>query len=132
MPDPLPAAKPCPICRRPATDPRFRPFCSARCADVDLGRWFNGAYAMGEGVGNWDGHKMIDQQYAVHGPILDQPAAAYRFAALSFGVGVVIFLAMYAAGYSPPDPPPLRSAPPADTLPEFADPEELWSEPATL
>ncbi|QDT75916.1 DUF1501 domain-containing protein [Lacipirellula limnantheis] len=37
---------------------------------------FNGAYAMGEGVGNWDGHKHIDQQYAVHGPILDQPAAA--------------------------------------------------------
>lgn len=27
------------------------------------------------------------------------PAAAYRFAALSFGIGVVIFLAMYAAGY---------------------------------
>ena len=27
------------------------------------------------------------------------PGAAYRFAALSFGVGVAIFLAMYAAGY---------------------------------
>jgi hypothetical protein len=37
---------------------------------------FNGAYAMGEGVGNWDGHKKIDEQYAIHGPILDQPAAA--------------------------------------------------------
>jgi hypothetical protein len=37
---------------------------------------FNGAYAMGEGVGNWDGHKKIYEQYAVHGPILDQPAAA--------------------------------------------------------
>ena len=37
---------------------------------------FNGAYAMGEGVGNWDGHKSLVQQYAVHGPILDQPAAA--------------------------------------------------------
>jgi len=46
VPDPLPAAKPCPICRRPATDARFRPFCSARCADVDLGRWFGGAYAI--------------------------------------------------------------------------------------
>ncbi len=46
MPNPLPAAKPCPICRRPAADPRFRPFCSARCADVDLGRWFGGAYAI--------------------------------------------------------------------------------------
>jgi hypothetical protein len=37
---------------------------------------FNGAYAMGEGVGNWDGHKMLKEQYDVHGPILDRPAAA--------------------------------------------------------
>jgi hypothetical protein len=37
---------------------------------------FNGAYAMGEGVGNWDGHKTLKDQYDVHGPILDQPAAA--------------------------------------------------------
>ncbi len=37
---------------------------------------FNGAYAMGEGVGNWDGHKTIKTQYDVHAPILDQPAAA--------------------------------------------------------
>ena len=37
---------------------------------------FNGAYAMGEGVGNWDGHKTLVDQYSVHGPILDQPAAA--------------------------------------------------------
>lgn len=37
---------------------------------------FNGAYAMGEGVGNWDGHKTIRDQYGKHGPILDQPAAA--------------------------------------------------------
>jgi hypothetical protein len=37
---------------------------------------FNGAYAMGEGVGNWDGHKQLEQQYATHGPILDRPAAA--------------------------------------------------------
>ena len=37
---------------------------------------FNGAYAMGEGVGNWDGHKKLRAQYQIHGPILDQPAAA--------------------------------------------------------
>jgi hypothetical protein len=37
---------------------------------------FNGAYAMGEGIGNWDGHKKIYEQYSLHGPILDQPAAA--------------------------------------------------------
>ncbi len=35
----------CPICRR-RTDPAFRPFCSRRCADVDLARWFSGAYAV--------------------------------------------------------------------------------------
>ncbi|QNN22846.1 DUF1501 domain-containing protein [Planctomycetales bacterium ZRK34] len=37
---------------------------------------FNGAYAMGEGVGNWDGHKHLAKQYAIHGPILDQPVGA--------------------------------------------------------
>jgi len=37
---------------------------------------FNGAYAMGEGVGNWDGHKTLKTQYDVHAPILDQPCAA--------------------------------------------------------
>lgn len=37
---------------------------------------FNGAYAMGEGVGNWDGHKALYDQYSVHAPVLDQPAAA--------------------------------------------------------
>jgi len=37
---------------------------------------FNGAYAMGEGVGNWDGHKQLVAQYSVHAPILDGPCAA--------------------------------------------------------
>jgi hypothetical protein len=37
---------------------------------------FNGAYAMGEGVGNWDGHRTLRDQYNIHGPILDGPAAA--------------------------------------------------------
>jgi endogenous inhibitor of DNA gyrase (YacG/DUF329 family) len=37
--------KPCPICQKPAAD-RFRPFCSGRCKDVDLNRWFKGAYAI--------------------------------------------------------------------------------------
>jgi len=37
---------------------------------------FNGAYAMGEGVGNWDGHKTLKTQYDVHRQILDQPCAA--------------------------------------------------------
>ncbi len=35
----------CPVCSKP-TDPRYRPFCSRRCADVDLGRWLTGSYAI--------------------------------------------------------------------------------------
>lgn len=35
----------CPICgRAPVAD--YRPFCSRRCADVDLGRWFKGRYVL--------------------------------------------------------------------------------------
>lgn len=38
---------------------------------------FNGSYQTGgEGVSNWDGHKVLERQYSIHGPILDQPAAA--------------------------------------------------------
>ena len=37
--------KACPICGKP-TDGRFKPFCSKRCADVDLHRWFSGSYAI--------------------------------------------------------------------------------------
>jgi uncharacterized protein len=37
--------KSCPICGKPQ-DPRLRPFCSRRCADVDLNRWLTGAYAI--------------------------------------------------------------------------------------
>ena len=35
----------CPICKRP-TDKAYRPFCSRRCADVDLGKWLTGSYAI--------------------------------------------------------------------------------------
>jgi len=35
----------CPICQKP-TDKAFRPFCSKRCADVDLGKWLTGGYAI--------------------------------------------------------------------------------------
>ncbi|MBM49440.1 MAG: sulfatase [Roseibacillus sp.] len=38
---------------------------------------FNGAYQTGgEGVSNWDGHKSLENQYSVHGAVLDQPTAA--------------------------------------------------------
>jgi endogenous inhibitor of DNA gyrase (YacG/DUF329 family) len=35
----------CAICGKPQ-DPKLRPFCSKRCADVDLNRWFSGGYAI--------------------------------------------------------------------------------------
>jgi endogenous inhibitor of DNA gyrase (YacG/DUF329 family) len=35
----------CPICGKPQ-DEKFRPFCTKRCADIDLGRWFSGGYAI--------------------------------------------------------------------------------------
>lgn len=35
----------CPICGKPAT-PDYRPFCSRRCADVDLGRWLTEGYRL--------------------------------------------------------------------------------------
>lgn len=35
----------CPLCEKP-TDARFKPFCSKRCADIDLGRWLKGGYAI--------------------------------------------------------------------------------------
>ena len=35
----------CPICNRDTT-PSYRPFCSRRCADVDLARWLTGSYAI--------------------------------------------------------------------------------------
>ncbi|NHO32845.1 DNA gyrase inhibitor YacG [Acetobacter sp. LMG 1636] len=42
----------CPICHKP-TMAEFRPFCSRRCADIDLGRWFS-------------------QDYRVPGPFIDE------------------------------------------------------------
>jgi endogenous inhibitor of DNA gyrase (YacG/DUF329 family) len=35
--------RPCPICRKPS-EGTYRPFCSKRCADADLGRWFSEDY----------------------------------------------------------------------------------------
>ncbi len=35
----------CPICTA-ESDAKYRPFCSKRCADVDLGRWLNGSYTV--------------------------------------------------------------------------------------
>jgi endogenous inhibitor of DNA gyrase (YacG/DUF329 family) len=44
-PHPPPQQPRCPICRKP-TSPRYRPFCSKRCADIDLARWLGGTYVI--------------------------------------------------------------------------------------
>lgn len=44
----------CPICRRPSAA-AYLPFCSKRCADVDLQRWLSGAYVIpAEPEEEWD------------------------------------------------------------------------------
>lgn len=35
----------CPICGK-ERDQKYRPFCSRRCADIDLGKWLTGSYAI--------------------------------------------------------------------------------------
>lgn len=35
----------CPLCGKPQQT-AFRPFCSKRCADIDLGRWLKGSYVV--------------------------------------------------------------------------------------
>ena len=40
---PMPAR--CPICGKP-TDQAVKPFCSKRCADIDLNRWLSGVYSV--------------------------------------------------------------------------------------
>ncbi len=35
----------CPICGKTGVK-KYRPFCSSRCADLDLAKWLNGNYAV--------------------------------------------------------------------------------------
>jgi endogenous inhibitor of DNA gyrase (YacG/DUF329 family) len=44
-PPPRRPPRKCPICGKPASEDAY-PFCSKRCADIDLNRWFSGAYAI--------------------------------------------------------------------------------------
>jgi uncharacterized protein len=40
-----PSRAKCVICGKPR-EARYDPFCSKRCADVDLNRWFKGSYVI--------------------------------------------------------------------------------------
>lgn len=45
MSAPRPDTRKCAVCGKPQDD-KFKPFCSKRCADVDLSRWLKGNYAI--------------------------------------------------------------------------------------
>ncbi len=45
----------CPICQK-VSDLVAKPFCSRRCADIDLGRWLKGNYV----ISGQDGEAMSD------------------------------------------------------------------------
>ncbi|MFV0626667.1 MAG: DNA gyrase inhibitor YacG [Alphaproteobacteria bacterium] len=36
----------CPICSKELSEEKYKPFCSKRCADIDLGNWFGEKYAV--------------------------------------------------------------------------------------
>ena len=45
----------CPICSKQTDNDKYRPFCSKRCADVDLGNWFTQSYVI-------EGKAQIDEE----------------------------------------------------------------------
>lgn len=54
----------CPICTK-ETDPKYRPFCSKRCADVDLGRWMTGTYVVPNDAPEDDDELMAELEKAL-------------------------------------------------------------------
>ena len=40
----------CPICKKVYEDDKNKPFCSKRCADIDLGHWFMQDYTISENI----------------------------------------------------------------------------------
>jgi endogenous inhibitor of DNA gyrase (YacG/DUF329 family) len=74
MTEPKPPAGPrgkCPICSRP-TDTKYRPFCSRRCADVDLARWLRGSYAIPDAGESEDGDESSEGEGASPAAIPDK------------------------------------------------------------
>ena len=52
---------PCDICGRPRTE-KYSPFCSRRCADVDLYRWLKGSYVIPGSEESEDGERVGDKK----------------------------------------------------------------------
>ncbi|MEM8798254.1 MAG: DNA gyrase inhibitor YacG [Pseudomonadota bacterium] len=57
----------CPICDKP-TIAAFAPFCSKRCADIDLNRWLGGAYAIATDEPSGDDTDNLASQDRKNGP----------------------------------------------------------------
>ena len=38
----------CPSCREKEPQPQYQPFCSKRCHMLDLGKWLNESYRIGQ------------------------------------------------------------------------------------
>lgn len=51
----------CPICGKESAE-KYRPFCSKRCADVDLARWLNGSYVIAGAALEEDEHAPEGEQ----------------------------------------------------------------------
>lgn len=60
-----PSSRLCPICRRLEPAPAYRPFCSRRCADLDLRNWLSDRYAV-------PGETGLDEASEELGPPLDR------------------------------------------------------------
>jgi hypothetical protein len=61
MPALAPSNQLCPICEKPAEE-KYHPFCSKRCADVDLNRWLSGVYVVPvKETENEDGERVPDK-----------------------------------------------------------------------
>lgn len=56
----------CPICKKAETVPATRPFCSKRCAEVDLYRWLGGQYAIPavEPPDEWEVEAALEEEVA--------------------------------------------------------------------
>ncbi len=53
------AIRRCPICKS-ETVHAYQPFCSKRCADIDLGKWFNNSYAIPGAPDDDEAEKLIE------------------------------------------------------------------------
>jgi uncharacterized protein len=54
------ALKNCPICKKPSVE-KFNPFCSSRCADIDLGKWLGERYRVPTNEGPEDRDQAADE-----------------------------------------------------------------------